>query len=846
MDTLSNSTLYFHNKYRVILFATPNDAEAFVELTANYLDVVLSNDTSPHDDRLQVAIILNDESPPIIAEPRLPIPYLFLTRHASLLEQSPASLGVDEVFPFCIVENVTVFTHVLKGVLADWEDKESLTFLKQCSQVTSKISHAINHTLISDDIPPKILEILGEVVPYKGVQIVLFEEGDAKIRFVAGYTAPIRQSLEGRSFTLDLLYEVDSTWEALLGLTTDPSKLTTLESFYGIPIGSHLSIPIYKAEQLMGLLLLVGEQPNIFHQGHIDLLLGAMNQLALVLENFQLYETLDRYSSALSNLNRETKFLFTPLSIHEDLSEMCKQIADSVVSVFGTADCGVMLIDFNTRQLLRFARSGSYHVKAAAPLFLDGEGLAVLAARTGRVIYAPDVSKNEHYIANEARTKSELVVPLKTQMGVIGILDLQSPHLNAFPQRDMEGLFAFAEHVAMAIQNLQLYEQVLTHANELENRVIERTVELNQEKDRVEAILDRTTDGIALVSSNGTIQTINPALKSLLGMNDEALLGLPFQVMFDRAYHANVENVFRDVILQLGTTHSFELQLPNSTTIELSMVAYKTANADYNIVFSIHDVTKHKTAEDKLRDAWMKERELSELKTRFVLTASHEFRTPLTIILSSSEMLETSIDRMNEKQKLRHFNNIRQQVLHMEQMLRDVLLIGKAEANTIQFEPIMVDLLALCQDNLDNLQATTDSHRINFEVLGEGFVAPVDTKLFAQIINNLVSNAIKYSPKADCVDVSLTREEDTACLVVRDHGIGIPEKDRPHLFKPFHRARNVGTIQGNGLGLAIVRHAVERHQGELAIDSEENVGTQVSIRLPLHPQPMSEMPQPSP
>ena len=822
--------------YRVMLVAPADSLQPFLDLTSSYLEQV-AGDTS---DAPQLVILLGDQLP-TIPKPRLPVPYLFLTHNNSLLSISPDELGVDEIFPSCFAENSRGFMRLLGNILNDWEEKDSLAFFKHRSNVFRKITRTINNTVISDDIPPKVLEIIHEIIPYQGIQIVLFDEGDAKIRFVAGYTEAIRKTLQDQFFPLNVIYELESPAHLSLSIMTDTETLANLASFYGMPLGVHVSVPIRKGEQLMGVLLAVGQQPDTFHQGHLDMLLGVGEQLALVLENFQLYETLDRYSSALSALNRETKFLFTPLSIHEDLSEMCKQIADAVVDVFGTADCGVMLIDFNTRKLQRFARSGTYHVKADAPLFLDGEGLAVLAARTGNVIYAPDVSKNQHYIANESRTKSELVVPLKTQMGVIGILDLQSPQLNAFPQRDMDGLFAFSEHVSMAIQNLQLYEQVLTHANELESRVIERTVELNAEKDRIEAILNRTTDAIALISHDGLLETVNPALMSLLCREADDLLGQPFNILFDGAYHADVESVFRDVIVQLGTPHIIEVTTPHSVNmIEASMVAYKTAQEVYSMVCTMHDVTKHKTAEEGLRAALNRERELSELKTRFVLTASHEFGTPLTIILSSSEMLETSIERMTEKQKLRHFNNIRQQVLHMEQMLSDVLLIGKAEANTILFEPVLVDLSELCRHNLETLQSTSTSHRINFKIEGNEFTTPVDTKLFAQIINNLVSNAIKYSPNADCVDVSLSEEEETVCLVVHDYGIGIPEKDRAHLFKPFHRARNVGTIQGNGLGLAIVRHAVERHQGTLEIHSQENIGTEVIIQLPLHPKSVNE------
>jgi PAS domain S-box-containing protein len=252
------------------------------------------------------------------------------------------------------------------------------------------------------------------------------------------------------------------------------------------------------------------------------------------------------------------------------------------------------------------------------------------------------------------------------------------------------------------------------------------------------------------------------------------------------------------------------------------------------ILVYVIDITERKRAEEELRKALEKERELSDLKTRFVSMASHEFRTPLTTIVSSTEILERYFDRLGADQKAKHFQRVRAASQHMTQLLDEVLLLGRAEADQLQFRPEQLDILALAQDVLDAVQLSA-SPNIRFETT---FECPqpwlwLDEKLMRHILNNLLSNAVKYSPQGGVVRFTLACEGQELLIRVQDEGIGIPPKDLEHLFEPFHRGENVGTIQGTGLGLAITKRAVDLHGGTIVCDSVVGAGTTFTIRIPL-------------
>jgi PAS domain S-box-containing protein len=245
------------------------------------------------------------------------------------------------------------------------------------------------------------------------------------------------------------------------------------------------------------------------------------------------------------------------------------------------------------------------------------------------------------------------------------------------------------------------------------------------------------------------------------------------------------------------------------------------------------DITQRKRAEVELLSALQREKELSEMKSRFVSIASHELRTPLATILSSAELLEHYSDGLSADEKLKMLHGIEAAVKRMNTMIEDVLVIGKAEAGALQFEPRPVDLRELCRKVVEELRGgVAKQHVIRFEQQFDRSNLNLDEKLLRHILTNLLSNAVKYSPSGSTVSLQLTERDSDTLIEVVDQGIGIPLEDQVHLFESFHRASNVGTRQGTGLGLVIVKKAVELHGGTISIESKQDVGTKISVRLP--------------
>ena len=246
------------------------------------------------------------------------------------------------------------------------------------------------------------------------------------------------------------------------------------------------------------------------------------------------------------------------------------------------------------------------------------------------------------------------------------------------------------------------------------------------------------------------------------------------------------------------------------------------------------DITQRKRAEVELLSALQREKELSEMKSKFVSIASHELRTPLATILSSAELLEHYADGLSADDKLKMLHGIQGAVKRMNAMIEDVLIIGKAEAGALQFEPRPVDLAELCHKVVEELRpGVAKQHVIRFERRFEHGNLNLDEKLLRHILTNLLSNAVKYSPPGSTVSLQLAEGDGQALIEVGDQGIGIPLEDQVRLFESFHRASNVGTRPGTGLGLVIVKKAVELHGGTISIDSKVDAGTRISVRLPL-------------
>lgn len=245
------------------------------------------------------------------------------------------------------------------------------------------------------------------------------------------------------------------------------------------------------------------------------------------------------------------------------------------------------------------------------------------------------------------------------------------------------------------------------------------------------------------------------------------------------------------------------------------------------------EIKKQKEAEEKVKIALEKEKELSELKSKFISLASHEFRTPLTTVLSSTELLERYGREWDMNKYVNQTERIKKSVKYLTSLMDDVLTISRAESGKIKYEPAPVNIKDLCKNILDDISMlVTPKHSINYEIKVSAAKIVLDEKLFKFIVMNLLTNAIKYSPDGGPIDFNITTKRENLIIEVRDEGIGILDHEKQHLFEPFHRGNNVGDIRGTGLGMSIIKRSVDMHLGSITFESEASKGTKFTIILP--------------
>jgi PAS domain S-box-containing protein len=249
---------------------------------------------------------------------------------------------------------------------------------------------------------------------------------------------------------------------------------------------------------------------------------------------------------------------------------------------------------------------------------------------------------------------------------------------------------------------------------------------------------------------------------------------------------------------------------------------------------TVEDITARKENETNMELALNKLQELSELKSHFVSMVSHEFRSGLSIILTSSDLLRIHQEKMNTEQQAKYHTKIYNTVKRLTAMLDDVLQFNKIDTGKLNFEPDYLELHPLLEEVTQDLESIDqNNHHIiltNNDIYRQVLA---DEGLLKQIFLNLVGNAIKYSPQGSIIEVNVTSTEEQILFMIKDQGIGIPKTEQENLFKPFYRCKNAQKIAGTGLGLAIVKQAIELHGGDIQVKSEANQGTTFIFTLPV-------------
>ncbi|MCC6234768.1 MAG: GAF domain-containing protein [Verrucomicrobiales bacterium] len=335
---------------------------------------------------------------------------------------------------------------------------------------------------------------------------------------------------------------------------------------------------------------------------------------------------------------------------------------------------------------------------------------------------------------------------------------------------------------------------------------------------------------------DGVLFEVNDVFLATTGFAREEVIGYSTADLGIWANPEERDTLLRDV-REHGSVRNREIAMrQRDGRIRTMLLAAELVEIDRepSILTASLDVTDRLEVESQLRRALTRERELGELKSNFVSLVSHEFRTPLEVILSSAEILERYHQRLAPEQREKQLRAIQKSVRRMADMMNEVLLLGRFEAGRVEFNPAPLDLTAFLRRMRDEITSAMGSEPPIFLHPGPHLEhARGDEGLLGHIFTNLLSHAVKYSPPQAPILFSLRRDARDAVFEVTDKGCGIPAADQRHLFQSFHRGANVGNRAGTGLGLVIVKRCLDRHGGSITFSSLEGAGASFLVRLPL-------------
>jgi len=381
-----------------------------------------------------------------------------------------------------------------------------------------------------------------------------------------------------------------------------------------------------------------------------------------------------------------------------------------------------------------------------------------------------------------------------------------------------------------------LAETEKLYRKKLEETVKERTLELKKSEEMFRKVAENSQDSIILFNrnldimyTNPTVELRNPHLKE-----DKVLRFVPESAL-PEDIGIQIDDLFKRII-ESGKDDRSELNMKDGRVIEfISTPLFNQETGEVDMLLSYgRDVTERKKLEETIAASLEREKELNNMKSRFISTVSHEFRTPMAAILSSAELLERYGRKWDAEKYNEHFSRIRFSINNLTTLVDDVLTLGRVESKRIDFNPTENNLSELCDNILQEIyMLASDKHEIKtyFNTKYKNYV--LDERLFRLIFLNLLSNAVKYSPEGGDIYFTITESNGYLNFSVQDSGIGIPQESQKALFEPFSRGSNVKEIPGTGLGLSIVKLAVEACLGNIQLNSEIKKGTTVTVNLPI-------------
>lgn len=476
----------------------------------------------------------------------------------------------------------------------------------------------------------------------------------------------------------------------------------------------------------------------------------------------------------------------------------------------------------------------------------NGNGLIEYIIQTGKSMLLDekslkDVVNNENLTWNGKWAKSWIGVPIVANGETNGVMICQS--------------------YDSTIHYSKIHFQMLSLLGRQIGLLMQKLI-TNEERNN---IFNLSRDLICVINQEGYYNYVNPSFCRVLGYTQEEFMkkSLNFYIKSDKLYRKILWNIRKlesgksidDIVLNLkhkngedriiswsavsdlsnGVFYCIGRNITDQRRSEIEAQKIRAAFTDRLEIMVAERTLELENAKMELTESLLKEKELSELKSRFVSTVSHQFRTPLSVIQTSMGILSMRINEMPNEfiPKFEStYNRIKDQIVRMTDLMNDVLILGKINTGNIIVNNSPIDIVKLCNDIANNFKEIHYPRTINLQTEGSQYYVNIDVKLIEHALYNLLSNALKYSPPTSEVNIKLIFMDEKVELIIQDEGIGIPETDLQHLFEPFYRASNVKDISGTGLGTAIAKEYVELVGGNICVKSVCNQGTEFIISFP--------------
>lgn len=642
-----------------------------------------------------------------------------------------------------VVVNTSGTPSSVIGVTRDITARESaqsdLENLAHRLSLLNEIGQAITSTLDLDPMLLILLEYTRQAIGAEACSVALIERDSGELvyrqavgiasREVIGLRLAQGQGVAGWAAARSESVIVSDPF-------TDPRFYAAVDSRSGFVTRNLVCVPMIAHNSVIGVIQQINKSSGTFTEDDVQLLEAVAAQTSVVIDNARLLaaERQDRQRlETLFRIGQTINSTLDPSVILDRLTDEAMRIAQAT---HGSAIIARPELGIFERLSLR-GYSPELVDKAHVRTLSVESGINGRAYASRTIVRVDDVHEDPDYFPLVATTRSELVIPIIRGDNVLGNLDLQSPIVGAFRNVDMNFLNALADLVAIALDNARLYQQSQEHAAELEERVAERTAALQASEATARALLDTAPDASYLLNVDGYVLAANE-------IGARRLNRLPAQLLGHRIYDllepevaaAHAQSI--DLILSTGQPVRYEDERAGRYYENAIYPILDSAGHVSRVALYARDVTARRRAEEDMRRALDQERELSDLKSRFITIASHEFRTPMTTILSAAELLEHYSHRWPETKRLDYLHRIQTAVKHMVELVNDVLVVGRADAGRMDFNPAPVDIEKFCGDLIRDYQSGIGlQHQVRFHSSIQGRQFMVDEKLFRHILGNL-------------------------------------------------------------------------------------------------------------